>query len=482
MRKVLIVTLPVLLAACGRAPSTTEAANLPTAPPAIASNPPQTYAPVVQRVAPAVVTIRSARRVRAAQQYPFQKDPFFRWFFGGSTGPANGQQQQRVEEALGSGVIVESDGHILTNQHVIDGAQEIHVSLTDGRSFTGKVIGEDKLSDLAVIKIDASNLPVLYLADSDKVQVGDVCLAVGNPLAVGETVTSGIISAKGRYTGLSNGSFEDFLQTDAPINQGNSGGALVNTNGELVGINSQILSTTGGFIGIGFAIPSNMAKNVMTQLIKTGKVERGQLGVVAQQLTPELEQTFGLKNVQGVVISQVEPGSAADKAGLKTGDVITQLNGKPVEDPNSFRNAIAGTAPGTQVTLTYLRDGHQQQATATLQELKPQEQNPAQQPGQQQSSPGALGLQVEPVTPSLAQQLQLPANTQGLAVVGVNPNGPAAESGIQTGDVIVEVNRQPVKSAADLRSALAKSNGRPALLLINHGGQTLFVTVSPNAG
>jgi len=478
MRKVLIVTLPVLLAACGRAPSTTEASNLPTAPPAIASNPPQTYAPVVKRVAPAVVTVRSARRARPAQQYPFQNDPFFRWFFGESAGPSSGQQQ--VEHALGSGVIVESDGHILTNQHVIDGAQEIHVDLTDGRNFTAKVIGEDKLSDLAVLKIDANNLPVLYLADSDKVQVGDVCLAVGNPLAVGETVTSGIISAKGRYTGLSNGSFEDFLQTDAPINQGNSGGALVNTNGELVGINSQILSTTGGFIGIGFAIPSNMAKNVMMQLIKTGKVERGQLGVTAQQLTPDLAQSLGLQNVHGVVISQVEPGSAADKAGLKTGDVITQLNGKPVEDPNSFRNAIAGTAPGAQVTLTYLRDGRQQQTTATLQELKP-EQNGAQ-PAQQQPSRGELGLQVEPMTPSLAQQLNLPANTQGLAVAGVDPNGPAAEAGIQTGDVIVEVNRQPVKSVADLRSALAKSDGRPALLLIDHGGQTLFVTVSPNAG
>ncbi len=434
---------------------------------------------MVKRVAPAVVTVRSARRVRAAQQYPFQNDPFFRWFFGGTAGPSNRQQQQ-VEHALGSGVIVESDGHILTNQHVIDGAQEIHVDLTDGRTFTAKLIGADKLSDLAVLKIDATNLPVLYLADSDKVQVGDVCLAIGNPLAVGETVTSGIISAKGRQTGLSNGSFEDFLQTDAPINQGNSGGALVNTNGELVGINSQILSTTGGFIGIGFAIPSNMAKNVMTQLIKSGKVERGQLGVTAQLLTSDLEQSLGLNNVHGVLVSQVVPGSAADKAGLKAGDVITQLNGKPVEDPNSFRNAIAGTAPGTQVTLTYLRDGHQQQTTATLQELKP-EQQPAN-PAQQQPSSGELGLQVEPMTPSLAQQLNLPANTQGLAVVRVDPNGPAAEAGIQTGDVIVEVNRQPVKSVADMRSALAKSDGRPALLLINHGGQTLFVTVSPKAG
>lgn len=474
MRKAAIVILPVFLAACGRSPSSTEASNVPTAPPAISSNPPQSYAPVVRRVAPAVVTVRSARRVRAAQQYPFQNDPFFRWFFGGSMGQQAPQTQ--VEHALGSGVLVESDGHILTNQHVIDGAQEIHVDLTDGRTFKAKLIGADQLSDLAVLKIDATNLPVLWLADSDKVQVGDVCLAVGNPLAVGETVTSGIISAKGRYTGLSNGSFEDFLQTDAPINQGNSGGALVNTNGELIGINSQILSTTGGFIGIGFAIPSNMAKSVMTQLVKTGHVERGQLGVTAQALTSELAASLGLQNVQGVLVSQVMPGSAADKAGLKPGDVITQLNGQKVLDPNSFRNSIAGTAPGSQVTLTYIREGREQQTRATLQELKPEQQ--ASQNGQTPQGRGRLGLQVEPMTPALAQQLNLPANTHGLAVVGVDPTGPGADAGIQTGDVIVEVNRQQVNSAADLQSALEKSSGRPALVLINRGGQTLFVTVA----
>lgn len=430
---------------------------------------------MVKRVAPAVVTVRSSKRMRPAQQFPFQSDPFFRWFFGGSQGQQSGGQQE-VEHALGSGVLVESDGHILTNDHVIDGAQEIHVDLTDGRTFTAKLIGADKLSDLAVLKIEASNLPVLYLGDSDKVQVGDVCLAVGNPLAVGETVTNGIVSAKGRSTGLSNGSFEDFLQTDAPINQGNSGGALVNTNAELIGINSQIVSTTGGFIGIGFAIPSNMAKAVMTQLVKNGKVERGQLGVTAQLITSELAQSLGLQNVQGVLISQVEPGSAADKAGLKPGDVITELNGQKLADPNSFRNAIASSTPGTSVTLNYIRDGKEQQTKATLQELKPEQQTA--QNGQAQQGRGELGLTVRPLTPEVAGQLNLPSNMQGLVVTNVDPSGPGADAGIQQGDVIVEVNRQPVKSVADLRAALEKSDGRPALVLINRGGQTLFVSVA----
>src|SRR5579883_1251642 len=235
------------------------------------------YADVVARVTPAVVTIRSERRVRAPQQFPFADDPMLREFFGRQFGGRQPQAQPQVQRALGSGVIVSPDGYILTNHHVIDGAEDIKVELNDNRTVKAKVIGSDAPSDLAVLKIDASNLPVLQLGDSDRARVGDVVLAVGNPLGVGQTVTMGIISAKGRQTELSNGTFEDFIQTDAPINQGNSGGALVNTNGELVGINSQILSQSGGSIGIGFAIPSNMAKTVMEQLIKTGKVRRGQL-------------------------------------------------------------------------------------------------------------------------------------------------------------------------------------------------------------
>ena len=248
--------------------------------------------------------------------------------------------------------------------------------MNDNRTLEAKVVGSDPPSDLAVLKIEASGLPVLALGDSDRTRVGDVVLAIGNPLGVGQTVTMGIISAKGRQTGLSNGSFEDFLQTDAPINQGNSGGALVSTNNELVGINSQILSPSGGSIGLGFAIPSNMARSVMEQLINTGKVRRGQLGITVLKIPSEEASKLGVDQGPGVMVYQVQPGSAADRAGLRRGDIITALNGTAVNDQNSFRNMIAGTAPGSEVTLTVKRDGREQQVRATLDEFTPQAEQP----------------------------------------------------------------------------------------------------------
>jgi Do/DeqQ family serine protease len=314
--------------------------------------------------------------VREPQQYPFMNDPFFREFFGnrGAQPPA-----ERRRQGLGSGVIVSQDGYILTNHHVIDGADQIRVDLNDGRTFEARVVGSDPPSDLAVLKVNASGLPVLALGNSDNVRTGDVVLAIGNPLGVGQTVTMGIISAKGRQTGLSNGAFEDFLQTDAPINQGNSGGALVSTNSELVGINSQILSTSGGSIGLGFAVPSNMARTVMEQLINTGKVKRGQLGVTVLKIPSEEASKLGVDQGPGVVVYEVQPGSAADRAGLRKGDVITALNGRPVTDPNTFRNSVAGTPPGTEVTLTIRRAGAEQQARATLGEFTPQAERQRQQ-------------------------------------------------------------------------------------------------------
>jgi len=326
------------------------------------------YADIVSRVSPAVITIHSEMRVRAPQQYPFMDDPMFRQFFGDRV-PQQMPEQRR--SGLGSGVIVSTDGYILTNHHVIDGAEQIKVDLNDNRTLDAKVVGSDPLSDLAVLKIDASNLPVLALGDSDKVRVGDVVLAIGNPLGIGQTVTMGIISAKGRQTGLSSGNFEDFLQTDAPINQGNSGGALVSTNSELVGINSQILSPSGGSIGIGFAIPSNMARTVTDTLVKTGKVRRGQLGISAVKLNSQAAKDLGITETKGVGVAQVQPGSAAEQAGLKKGDVITALNGAEVNEPNVFRNLVASTAPGTDVTLTIRRNGSEQQVHARLGELVP---------------------------------------------------------------------------------------------------------------
>ncbi|HEY9284062.1 MAG TPA: Do family serine endopeptidase, partial [Pyrinomonadaceae bacterium] len=311
--------------------------------------------------------VHSARRVRAPRQHPFYDDPGFHDFFGPPRAPQN--EPPRQQRGLGSGVIVSADGHVLTNHHVIDGADEIRVELSDRRSYPARVVGSDPPSDLAVLQVEERNLPVLPVGDSDAARVGDVVLAIGNPLGLEQTVTAGIISAKGRATGLSDGSFEDFLQTDAPINQGNSGGALVNTAGQLVGINSQILSPTGGNIGIGFAIPSNMARSVMEQLVRNGRVRRGSLGVTIQPVTSDIAQSLGLREVRGALVNSVVPGGPADRAGLKQGDLITGFNGSPVADPNSLRNAVASAQPGAEVTLTVNRGGREDQLRATLGEL-----------------------------------------------------------------------------------------------------------------
>jgi len=376
---VLLILLALAFGACNRGHSqgvrfaSTSDPGLSNAPinngaPVNSSVPVVSYADIVSRVSPAVITIHSEMRVRAPQQYPFMDDPMFRQFFGDRL-PQQMPEQRR--SGLGSGVIISTDGYILTNHHVVDGAEQIKVDLNDNRTLDAKVVGSDPLSDLAVLKIDATNLPVLALGDSDKVRVGDVVLAIGNPLGIGQTVTMGIISAKGRQTGLSSGNFEDFLQTDAPINQGNSGGALVSTNSELVGINSQILSPSGGSIGIGFAIPSNMAKTVTDTLVKTGKVRRGQLGIVVVKLNSQPAKDLGITETKGVGVAEVKPGSAADQAGLKKGDVITAFNEVEISEPNVFRNLVASTAPGTGVTLTIRRDGREQHVQARLGELVP---------------------------------------------------------------------------------------------------------------
>ncbi|MFL6285841.1 MAG: DegQ family serine endoprotease [Pyrinomonadaceae bacterium] len=449
------------------------------------------YASIVTHVAPAVVTVRSERRVQASQrQFPFMDDDTMRELFGQSPRGGGRQtqpqqpQQPRTErqEGLGSGVIVSADGYILTNNHVVEGSQEITVETTDNRVFKAKLVGTDAPSDLAVLKIDASSLPVLTLGDSDRAQVGDVVLAVGNPLGIGQTVTSGIISAKGRTTGLGDGSFEDFIQTDAAINRGNSGGALVNTTGELIGINSQILSPSGGSIGIGFAIPTNMARDVMGQLIKQGRVHRGMIGVGIQSVTADLAQSLGLQNVRGALVNEVRPASPAATAGVRRGDVIVAFNGSPVVDSNALRNMIARTQPGTPVNFTVARDGRELQLSATLSEL-PVEKSKGDEDEQSAASAasnaetGRLGVAVEPLTPDVAAKMELPRDTRGLVVTSVDPEGPAADSGLRRGDVISEVNRKPIATREEMRAALDASGARPLLLLVTREGQTIFLTV-----
>src|SRR6185436_2204612 len=382
------------------------ASGQPTVAPASGVAPSQTsYADLVTRVSPAVVTIRSTERARAAQQFPFMDDPSFREFFGDRMPQ---QAPQRVQ-GVGSGVIVNADGYILTNHHVVDGALDIKVELTDNRTFTAKLVGSDAPSDLAVLKIDAKDLPTLHLGDSDKVRVGDFVLAVGNPLGIGQTVTSGIVSAKGRTTGFSDGSFEDFLQTDAAINRGNSGGALVNTNGELIGINSQILSPSGGSIGIGFAIPSNMAKAVMDQLMKTGKVRRGMLGVTIQSVDSDLASSLNLPAARGAIVTSVQNGGPADRAGIKRGDVITAVNRQPVIDNNSLRNIVASKSPGSNVEVTAVRNGGNEKFQVALAELPVREEPESEEATSTRGGTGneKFGLTLQPLTPEMASRYGL---------------------------------------------------------------------------
>ncbi|MGH9881995.1 MAG: DegQ family serine endoprotease [Pyrinomonadaceae bacterium] len=435
------------------------------------------YADLVSRVSPAVVTVRSTERTRAAQQFPFSDDPFFRDFFGDRTPQ---QQQPRRLEGVASGVIVSPDGYILTNHHVVDSASEIRVETTDNRSFVAKLVGSDQPSDLAVLKVEGQSLPVLTLGDSDKVRVGDIVLALGNPLGIGQTVTSGIISAKGRATGLSDGSFEDFLQTDASINRGNSGGALVNTTGELVGINSQILSPSGGSIGIGFAIPSNMARVVMDQLIKTGKVRRGMIGVTIQSISADLAASLNLPTTRGAIVTSVRAGGPAEKAGIKRGDIITAINDQPIADSNNLRNMVASTAPESSTTVTLLRDGRELKVKVTLAEL-PASETPSTGERDSGESPagGKFGLTLEPLTPQMTARLGLSADDQGLVVSKVDPSGSAAEAGIRQGDLIQEVNRQPVRTMADFNSAIQKSGSRPALILVKRRDAVVYLTLRP---
>jgi len=446
------------------------------------------YADVVSVAAPAVVTIRTSGKAKVSPTGFEGQDPddLLRRFFGDQFGRGQRTPRSQRTRALGSGVIVTTDGYILTNNHVVENADDIKVDLNDDRTVTAKLVGTDKPSDLALLKIDAADLHPVALGNSDVVKVGDVVLALGNPLGVGQTVTMGIISAKGRSTGVGDGDYEDFLQTDAPINHGNSGGALVNTKGELVGINSQILSSNDGNIGIGFAIPANMAKNVMEQLRTKGKVTRSQLGVTVQTVTSDLADSLGLKQAHGAIVSSVAQGSAAERAGVKRGDVIELFNGQAVHDTNTLRNRVAEAGPGSTAELVIVRDGIEKKLSVKLDEANP-EKLARGRGGREDDSAApddkaALGVSVAPLTPELRDRARAPKDVQGLVVENVNPDGRAAAAGIQPGDIIQEVNRQPVKSVDDLRSALKKTTDKPTLLLVNRQGNDIFVTVRPVNG
>jgi Do/DeqQ family serine protease len=437
----------------------------------------QGFADVIEPILPAVVNIQVTSTVQATQQRtPFPDLPDdWRRFFGDPFG--NGENQPpRRERGVGSGVIVSPEGYILTNNHVVENATEIKVQLADKRQMQAKLIGADPRSDLAVIQIEAANLTSIKLGDSAKLRVGDLVLAIGNPFGLDETVTMGIVSATGRRNAAITPpeGYADFIQTDAAINPGNSGGALVNARGELIGINTAIYSGTGGNLGIGFAIPVNMARSIMEQILKTGKVSRGYIGISIQPVTPELAQAFKLSNTEGALIGDVYPGPG-QKAGLQKGDVVVALNGSPVADPSDLRLRVSQMAPGSSVRLDIIRDSQKKQLTATLTELPDTTETAGGRRGNESApAESALeGLQISPLTADIAQQLNLPAGTRGVVVTNVDPGSKAAEAGLQRGDVIQEVNRKPVNSVADFRAAVREAGNAPILLyVVNQGGQT----------
>jgi serine protease Do len=443
-----------------------------------------TFAPVVKRTMPAVVNISSSKVVKEQGQEGGElfNNPLFRQFFGGRM-PQQEQPRSQRATSLGSGVVVSPDGYILTNNHVVEGATDVKVSFANKEEYPAKVIGTDKYTDVAVLKINKTGLTTLPFADSNRAEVGDVVLAIGEPFGLGQTVTMGIISAKGR-AGLGIERFEDFIQTDASINRGNSGGALIDTRGDLVGINTAILSgETGGNQGIGFAIPANLAKNIMDQILKSGKVTRGYMGILPQELTPELAKNFGVPNTHGVAVANVVGDSPAAKAGLKVGDVILAVNGTNVEDVNSFRLQIAGFAPNTSVRLKVDRMGQTMDVAVTLGEFNLEAENKGDGEGNLPSGgeKGALkGLSVQALTGDLRQQLQVPEGTQGVVITDIDPDSAASAAGLQQGDIIVQVNRKPVTTVPDFNLAVKSGASREStLLLVKRGQGTQFVVV-PN--
>lgn len=433
----------------------------------------QAMAEIAEAVRPAIVNISTIKteKVSDAPLSPFFDDPFFRRFFGDRF---QHRETPRTRKALslGSGVIVSSEGYILTNNHVIKNADQIKVLLSDKREFTGEIIGRDPKTDLAVIKIDAENLPTIKMGDSDALRVGEIVLAVGSPYGLNQTITMGIVSAVGRANvGIAD--YEDFIQTDAAINPGNSGGALVNAKGKLVGINTAIFSTTGGYQGIGFAIPSNMVKTVMASLIEKGKVVRGWLGVTVQSITPGLAEQFGLEKDYGTLVADVVENSPAEKAGLMRGDVIIGLNGKEVEEPYNLRNLVASTQPGEEIELQIIRDGSIKKLTVTVGEL----------PSETQKTPTVFenalkGVSVQNLTPEISGQLNLPDKIRGVVVTDIEQGSPA-ETALMPGDVILEINRKAMSNIEDYETIVSKIKpDADVLLLVFRRGSTIFVTIS----
>jgi len=427
------------------------------------------FAPVIRKVSPSVVNIYTNKISRSAQGNGSFQNPNMP-FFGM---PPERIPRQRLESSLGSGVIVSRDGYILTNHHVIEGADQILVALQDNQTpFEARLIGTDPQTDIAVVKIEIQDAPAITLADSDLVEVGDIALAIGNPFGIGQTVTMGIVSAKGRR-GMGIVDYEDFIQTDASINPGNSGGALVDAKGRLIGINQSILSRTGGNQGVGFSVPINLAKQVMASLVANGRVERGHLGVVVQPVTAELAEAFGLKDKNGALVGEVAAGSPADETGLKPGDVIVQINGKKVEDSADLRLMVAQITPGSEAEVLVVRNGQPRSFKIRIGSLS----NPKNsRPTESGDSPLA-GLDLRDLDPNLRLRLGIPANLPGAVVSGIEADSTAARAGLQPGDVIFEANQRPVQGTGDFFEAARSAAADPLLIRVWRRGVVRYVVL-----
>lgn len=444
-----------------------------------------TFAPVIKRVSPSVVNIYTAKTSRAEQRLsPFMDDWILREFFGQGSGRWEMVPPQRREQSLGSGVIMSEDGYVLTNNHVVNGADEIKVALADNLTiYDAKIVGTDPQTDIAVLKVDAKNLPAISMTDSDRLDVGDVVLAIGNPFGVGQTVTMGIVSAKGRG-GMGIVDYEDFIQTDASINPGNSGGALVDAGGRLVGINTAILSRTGGNQGIGFAIPANLARSVMDRLVTEGKVSRGYLGVMIQPVTPQLAKEFRLPDHTGALVGDVPAHTPAAEAGLRAGDVVVEMNGRKVNDSRHLRLMVGQHSPGTKITLKVIRDGKDQVFEVKLGEapleLVANSGNPR---DLRSSTSGVLGgIRVEDLDSRARRQFELPDHVRsGALIAEVKPGSPADEAGLKAGDVILEIDRQPVRNAGEALEISRRPGAGHALLRVWGAGGSRYVVVDTGA-
>ena len=445
--------------------------------------PEQTFVEVVKTTMPAVVNISTTRVIRGREgipQTPFFDDPFFQQFFGDEFFRQFEIPRERREQSLGSGVIVDSSGLIITNNHVIAKADEIKVLLNDKREFKGKVIGTDPKTDIAVVQINAKDLPTIPWGDSDRLQIGEYVLAIGNPFGLNQTVTMGIISAVGRaHVGIAD--HEDFIQTDAAINPGNSGGALVNARGELIGINTAIITQTGLYMGIGFAVPSNMARSVMDSLVRTGKVVRGWLGISIQDVNGELAKQFGLKEAKGALVGEVQEGSPADAAGIKPGDVITDYNGKSIDGSTALRNMVAQTPVGKKMKLKLIRDKKPKELEVTLGEF-PREMAEASEGSSEAvgQSAALAGLEVMDLSAEVARRLNLSGSLKGVVIVRIEPGSAADEAGLQKGDMILEMNHKLLKDLKNFKQVASETKGdETVLLLINRQGRKIFFVVKP---